>query len=250
MHPSLTHLAGRTRLAVRRLLRRAGVDVVRYASGKEAARLMSVFGRLGVDLVLDVGANRGQYAIALRREGYRGNIASFEPGIEAFRQLAMAARDDARWSTHNVAVGDRSATVTLHVSADSTSSSVLTAAELLTASAPGTRAIERHSVQQHRLDDLAYARVERSQGVFLKIDAQGYEHQVLKGSPEILRRALGLQVEMSLAQLYKDQHTYLDVLTWLGERGFSLFDILPGFSDTRTGRLLQFDGLLVRSEML
>ena len=47
--------------------------------------------RHGVDLVIDVGANEGQYGESLRRRGYRGEIRSFEPASETFRVLSASA---------------------------------------------------------------------------------------------------------------------------------------------------------------
>src|SRR5690348_14983189 len=86
---------------------------------------MGLIARHGVSLVLDVGANAGQYASALRASGYSGEILSFEPIPDAYRRLAEAAVADALWQTRNVALGDRRSHLTLHVSANSYSSSFL-----------------------------------------------------------------------------------------------------------------------------
>ena len=68
-----------------------------------------------VDLVLDVGANRGQYAGQLRRSGYTGRILSFEPVPEVFAELSRAAAGDDLWDVHQLALGRERAELDMHV---------------------------------------------------------------------------------------------------------------------------------------
>ena len=59
----------------------------------------------GVDLVLDVGANRGQYATGLRMSGYQGRIVSFEPIPAAYEDLFCAHGPDDQWAGRQATVG-------------------------------------------------------------------------------------------------------------------------------------------------
>ena len=61
----------------------------------------------GINLVLDVGANTGQFGRSLRNRGYAGRIISFEPVKEAFTALENAARGDDLWTTSNLALARR-----------------------------------------------------------------------------------------------------------------------------------------------
>jgi hypothetical protein len=54
------------------------------------------------------------------------------------------------------------------------------------------------------------------------------------------------QTEMSFQPLYGGQPLFDEVYAYLAERGFTVFDIIPGFSDPKSGRLLQADGIFVR----
>lgn len=59
----------------------------------------------GIDLVLDVGANTGQYGQRLRKASYGGAIVSFEPVPSAFTSLARKAGRDANWRAERLALG-------------------------------------------------------------------------------------------------------------------------------------------------
>jgi hypothetical protein len=59
-----------------------------------------------IDLVIDVGANVGQYAERLRKDAYTGWIVSFEPTAAAYEELAALANKDGRWKAINIALGD------------------------------------------------------------------------------------------------------------------------------------------------
>jgi len=71
---------------------------------------------------------------------------------------------------------------------------------------------------------------------------------VLRGAEKLLQSLAGLQLELSLTELYDGQVLYLDMLRWLADRGFELWNMMPGFVDQASGRLLQFDGIFFRSK--
>src|SRR5690242_19513073 len=90
-----------------------------------------------INLVLDVGANTGQFGQNLRALGYTGHIVSFEPLSGAHRVLVKTASRDKKWSVpQKVAIGGHSGTVEIHVSANSVSSSVLAMLDAHVAAAP------------------------------------------------------------------------------------------------------------------
>ena len=76
-----------------------------------------------IDLVIDVGANSGQYGGALRAAGYGGRILSFEPLAEAFATLSERCLDDPLWDCHCIAVGAGAGSAVLNVSRDLEASS-------------------------------------------------------------------------------------------------------------------------------
>lgn len=80
----------------------------------------------GVDLVLDVGANVGQFARSLIDVGWTGRIVSFEPMSEPYAALQRASARHPQWEiAERCCIGDHNGEIELHASEDSVASSVL-----------------------------------------------------------------------------------------------------------------------------
>jgi FkbM family methyltransferase len=227
-----------------------GYDAHRFlASESSWAQLSRLLAAQRVDFVVDVGANVGQYASQLRFLGYGGDILSFEPMLDAHASLQRAAAADARWQVApRLCVGDREGQITLQVSANSESNSVLDVLPASVTVAPASRAVRREEVPMTTLDVFfSQHPLPASARVLLKLDVQGFESQVLAGARQFLSRCQGLQCELSLVQLYSGQPTLIEMLAMLRDAGFDLHAMLPGFTDESTGRSLQMDGIFFRS---
>lgn len=236
------------RSLLKRLARGAGYEIRRYApDSSERARLARLLEHHDIDLVLDVGANAGQYALELRALGYRKAILSFEPVAQAHAALCAAARGDPLWRVApRAAIGERTGEAELNVADNLVSSSVLAPTALSVAAAPGSRAGRTERVTMQRLDQAAAAYLAGARRVFLKMDVQGYEPQVIEGAAGILGRVHGIQLEMSLVPLYEGQALIWDLDRSLRALGFSAHALVPGFSEAASGRLLQLDGIYFR----
>jgi len=230
---------------VQAMLGRAGWEIRPLESDADDRRskLMAAQ-RIGV--VLDVGANVGQYGMRLRSNGYSGRIASFEPYGQAFDQLQRTAARDPNWEAHRLALSDEAGEAELNVSSNSFSSSFLPLTDRHVEGAPGSAYVTRETVPAVRLDAL-WSQIVGSSRVWLKLDVQGFELHVLRGAGERLDEARALQVELSLEPLYAGAPDWRDVVDWLSARGFVLVGVEPGFDDPETGRMLQFDGVFLPS---
>jgi FkbM family methyltransferase len=227
--------------------RRLGVDIVRYSpAGHPIARRRALFDAYGVDLVLDAGANRGQYARQLRTMGYRGRIVSFEPVSDVYDMLARAAARDRLWTTVNVGLGDIDGSATMHVSDARVFSSLLSRSTQRDYLDPESAPIRDETVQIRRLDSISDEYLADASSPYLKIDTQGFDAQVLDGAGKTIDRYVGVQVELSLVPLYVGENNYQDTIIWLLDRGFELMSVEPGESDPRTGRLYWMDALFFR----
>lgn len=227
-------------------LHRIGLDVVRYPLHDPVARTVKLIEHYQVDLVIDVGANDGGFGSSIRDLGYRGQIVSFEPLSSPFSHLHRRATADANWTAHQCAVGNDTADVTINVSGnDGLSSSILPMLESHTNAAPDSRYVGVETVRQECLDNLVSARDCSEARIFLKIDVQGYEGAVLDGATRLLASGavVGLQLELSLVDLYKGGMTYLSAIDRAKSLGMELMGLDPVFADSDSGRLLQADGV-------
>jgi FkbM family methyltransferase len=200
-----------------------------------------------IDLVLDVGAARGQTGEELRRFGYSGPIVSFEPLAVPFALLEKAARNDQAWTVRQVALSDVSGTAVINVSGNSDSSSLLPIQNRTVLAAAKARYVGVQPINVERLDDIATEVLQDSTRPFLKVDVQGLERQVLAGAAETLHRIHGLQLELSFIDLYRGGMLIHEALDVARSAGFILCGINPGFMDRASGELLQADGLFMRS---
>ena len=231
---------------VRSVCRRAGYDVVRYDGRFLAWWRRELFGRQQVRLVIDVGANAGQTGQALRAEGYAGRIVSFEPSSTAFASLEKAARSDPLWAAERAAVGSRDATITLNLSRNSKSSSVLPILDAHMRADSESRYVGTETVALRRLDFFREALALSGQPSLLKIDVQGYEHEVVAGAGETLTTVRAVECELSIAALYDGQSGMNEMIETLRDRGFIPVALNAAFSDRSTKELLQVNGMFVK----
>jgi FkbM family methyltransferase len=228
--------------AVRRATRVLGYDLVPFAGGITSLQVRLL---QSIPVVVDVGANVGQYAERLRDLGYHGRIISFEPNIEAYGILqAKVARQRCRWDIHQVALSSEPGTATLNVSANSVSSSLLTVREEHLRAAPASTTIDRQVVAVSTLD-LELTGV-GEQPLWIKLDVQGLELPVLRGAQRTLDNTLVVQAEISFDDLYEGQTNWLELCQFLGSQGFTLRYLDGGYEDQATGYMLQADVLFMK----
>ncbi|MBS0312071.1 MAG: FkbM family methyltransferase [Proteobacteria bacterium] len=232
----------------KRVIRRLGFDLRRYRPGStDDAQFIAMLVIHRINLILDVGANRGQFGRQLRDAGYKGRIVSFEPLAAAHEALALASEKDPLWEVApQAAIGSENGEIEIHVAGNSESSSVLNMLDSHAAAAPESVYVGSERVPLRRLDDLAQGYLQQDSILFVKIDTQGYEDRVLQGAPNILARAVGLQLELSLVPLYEGQRLYDEMVDELKALNFELWGVTPTFVDPESGRLLQIDATFFR----
>jgi len=204
--------------------------------------LIKSFKHFNIDTVLDVGANVGQFATSLRQVGYCGRIISFEPLSEAYALLCQRAKNDPLWDIFTrCAIGDYNGETKINISANSESSSILDMMEEHSNAAPKSIYVGTESCPIYTLDFVTNQIINHTGEIFLKIDTQGFEWEVLDGAGNTLQNVRGILLEVSLIELYAGQRLWKDVIQRIEKEGFEIWAIKQAFSDPKTGRVLQYD---------
>lgn len=203
-----------------------------------------------VNVVLDVGANSGQYATELRMAAYKGRIVSFEPLSGPFSLLERKALKDRLWDCRQCALGDMDGTISINVAGNAgASSSVLPMLKSHQEAFPPANYIGTEEVPIRRLDSVAAEFLQPADVTFLKIDVQGFERQVIAGGESTINdRCVGMQLELSFMPLYEGAMLIREALDLVYSLGFTLTGLVPGFADPRNGRMLQADGIFFRED--
>jgi FkbM family methyltransferase len=231
---------------IKKLLHQLGIDLRLY-SNSDFARMKQLLDYHHIDLVLDVGANTGQYYKFLRYLGYSGRVVSFEPLSDAYSQLTKMSKKHPRWEiAPQTAIGNSEGEVSINVAGNSQSSSLLSMLDRHKEAYPESVYIGSEKVKITRLDEISPGYIVDNDKIFLKIDVQGYEQQVLEGATGIMPQVKGIQLEMSLVPLYQGELLFGEMLDYMKKLGYSIHWLKPTIRDHSTGQMLQLDGIFFK----
>ena len=195
-------------------------------------------------LVIDIGANVGQFTLAVRHCLPDAAVVAFEPLPRAARRFRRVHAADARVELIEAAVGPKYGTLAMHVSKAADSSSLLPIGQRQGEYFPGTEASHQEQVQVLPLE-AAVSKDCMVHGTLLKIDVQGFELGVLQGCESLLAQVDVIYVECSFLEFYDGQALADEVIAWLRERHFRLCGMGPA-STARSGVVVQADLLFER----
>jgi FkbM family methyltransferase len=208
-----------------------GYDVVRVENSNSLnIHLGIILRELGVNCVIDVGGHKGEFGLLVREAGYRERIVSFEPVLSNFQQLQIASRVDPNWQCRRLALGREQGERAISVSQYSTLSSFMAPSEL-------SQAVFGHGASQDHEETVPISTLDASfteciEGihspvVFLKIDTQGWDLEVLAGAGRSLEHIDGLQLELSFMPLYEHEAPFDEAIRRLQAKRFYPTGIFP-----------------------
>lgn len=226
---------------------------LRLGRAQQRWYLRRLFAWQGIELVLDVGANAGQFARFLRQEvGYKGRIVSFEPLPGLARQLEKEAAGDPLWQVHQLALGEIAGRSQFNVMNTSVMSSFLqphsaSRSQLMRFNQVRTQIdVEVATLDQFLKESLSDY---RGRGIYLKLDVQGYEQAVLRGGAQSLSRIPALQLELSVDPLYEGQPSYVELMGQMEQLGYRL-SMLPAHEYEYFPEMVDFDAHFVRRDRM
>ena len=230
-------------------LNKFGLQLQRYPS-IDLARRIKIVKNFNINVLIDIGASVGQYALEMRKIGYKGKIISFEPRKSAYNILKEVAAKDKNWLTYNYAIGNENKNDFINISGTTDSSSILEMLPKHLEASPKSIYINKEAIEIKRLDTIYKSLIADRDRIMIKIDTQGFEKYVLDGTEKILSKIAIVQLEMSLVHLYEKEILWEQMIGYLDNKDFSLYSIENGMFNPHTGQLLQIDGLFVNKRFI
>jgi FkbM family methyltransferase len=239
---------------LKRTLRKAaytlGLHVGKFpATDTLQGHLKYFFQRAGINCVLDVGAHQGEFAGSLQEIGYKGRLVSFEPVKANYEILAGKARAERDWLAHHCALGAEDGEQEINIYQQTVFNSFLSSSEMGTERfGAAVELATKERVRIRRLDQVfrdCIAGIANPR-VFLKMDTQGWDMEVLKGASGVLDQIVGMQSEMAVKQIYGGMTGYTAALEHFAKLGFHVTGMFSVSRDTDGLQIVEFECVLVR----
>jgi FkbM family methyltransferase len=213
--------------------------------------LQQLLNRFEINCVIDVGAHDGEYAHSLREIGYTGRICSFEPVKATFERLRSSFEGDANWRGFNMALGAKDGELSMNLHADSQFNSFLPVSSYGNERFSQYLGTAKEVVPIRRLDDLFADCVSGlpNPSVYLKIDTQGYDMEVIEGAQASMSQVKGLQSELSVKPVYEGSPSFTTALTRLTGLGFEPAGMFSINRDSNGLSVVEFDCVMVRPRL-
>ena len=228
------------RITLVRLARELMIGIISFTDSPFTSIIRNI-NEENISCVIDVGANVGQFGIDIRRNGFSGQIVSFEPVNEVYKTLANTVGKHKPWVAFQLGIGSAESIQDINVSGnDGLSSSLLKMGKVHMSNFPKSLTVSSQKVSVSTLDkQLEVLGIDPGK-ILLKLDVQGYEAEVLKGAAKSLSKIPLCFLEVSIVPLYEGEITLLPILNLLSESGHQVVDIFRGLK-TKNGQLLQVD---------
>jgi FkbM family methyltransferase len=184
-----------------------------------------------IELVLDIGANAGQYATMLReRVEYNGRIVSCEPNPQLADRLRRQSAADDRWSIEHCAVSREPGTATLNITASDEMSSLATpTSEETNVLMDHAKVVGSVDVPCTTVDALieTHGKGARQGSIYVKSDTQGWEESVVAGMRSNFDLISCIQMELSFKKIYENAWSYEQAISRMSGLGFELAALIP-----------------------
>ncbi|KQQ61418.1 hypothetical protein ASF69_03225 [Rhizobium sp. Leaf311] len=228
-----------------------GNDLIPKAKYQHPRRLLqTAIEHYEIDLIIDVGANKGQFAGDMIKTGFKGTILSFEPTPSTFQILEKKAAGNPNWQCIKMGLGDQPAQLSIHSHDDSSLNSFLDTNELAHSRYEGLER-DKELVDVERLDTIIEKMIDekilpKDFRAFLKIDTQGYDLKVIDGASRILDQISIIQTEASVNPIYDGMPNYIESVAKLDSLGFKPAAFVTVSRDFDSLQFIEFDLISIK----
>lgn len=205
--------------------------------------------KLDINTIYDVGANNGEFVKFISKIFPEAQIYSFEPLKEPFDELKSNTSRVNKIKYLNYALGDYDGESSIYHNQFSPSSSILKMTDAHKNPFPYTKESYEEKIKIKKLDSV-FQEFENRENILLKIDVQGFEMNVLKGSESFISSVGMIIIETSFETLYESQPLFKDIYAYLAGKGFEYKGNLGQLCSPVDGKILQADAIFIRNKIL
>jgi FkbM family methyltransferase len=197
---------------------------------------------LNISTILDIGANKGQFASNINKHISNADIYSFEPLAKEYNELLQLSKTNSRHRVFHTALGNTNLESVIFRNDYSPSSSLLKLGDAHLKAYPEFNKVHEETIKLARLDDFVLTSKLTFRGnIFVKIDVQGYEKQVLEGGFETIKKASLVLIEIGFDEMYESQPLFDEIYMLMKSLGFEIIGINTVASDPVSGKPLFAD---------
>jgi len=189
------------------------------------SRIINYLKKLEIKYFIDIGAHKGEFLRYLSKLSHK-KIYVFEPQKKIFKILNHNFKENKKIKFFNIALGDKNSKKTFYVNKLSLTSTFSVSKKTLFSKIKNfllnskNSYIHKYSIKTTKLDDIMLK--EKINNLFLKVDVEGFELNVLKGAKKLISSKVKyILVERQFFQLYKD-YSPDQVELFLKENDFKL----------------------------
>tara|TARA_A100001011_G_scaffold393392_1_gene483123 strand:- start:550 stop:1248 length:699 start_codon:yes stop_codon:yes gene_type:complete len=228
------------RYQVKRLSNKLGFDLYPFDNRNSIQNYLSfLFARYDIRDLIDIGANKGQYHNMIRNMGYKGSVYLIEPLEKEWNFLKKNIVSKKTILLERMAIGEKEEIKILYETKNSVSSSLKRKLE-------EKDIISENEVKVRCLDNVV--REINKEDLFIKIDSQGHEYEIVSSLKSSLPQIKFIQAELAINPSYAGEKNYLENIDMFKTIGFELIFLFPGIRD-KEGFLSEIEAIFINSKI-
>ena len=197
------------------------------------------------DYLIDVGANMGDFSYNYRQ--MFNNLICFEPNHNLISILNQKFKNNNNIKIFNLGVGDRKESRNFYITNDKgkTLSSIKKQNNIIHKLLKNTRIVDQYNINVITLHDFIIENNLQEKSIFLKIDTQGNDLEVLHGLKKFIKNIKFIKIEMPVINIYDISYNFLQINEFMDQNNFIPLYI-EHITRDKSGRLVEYDVVFER----